>query len=89
MKGIVNIGYGNVVIASRIISVVAPKSLPIKRLREEARKEGKLVDATAGRQTRAILIMDSGHIILSALHPITIIKRLEKGKFIPESDGQP
>jgi len=84
MKGIINIGFGNVVMASRIISIVAPKSLPIKRLREEARKQGKLIDATSGRQTRAILIMDSGHIVLSALHPATIIKRLAKEELTPE-----
>lgn len=84
MKGIINIGFGNVVMASRIISIVAPKSLPIKRLREEARKQGKLIDATSGRQTRAILIMDSGHIVLSALHPTTIIKRLGKEELVSE-----
>jgi regulator of extracellular matrix RemA (YlzA/DUF370 family) len=74
--GLINIGYGNVVSASRIVSIVTPGSSPIKRLREEARERGKLVDATQGRKTRAIIITDSDHIILSALQAETITQRL-------------
>jgi len=76
-KGLVliNIGFGNVVSASHVIAVVAPGSSPIKRLREEASERGKLVDATQGRKTRAIIITDSDHIILSALQVETITQR--------------
>ncbi len=72
---LINIGFGNVVSASRVISVVAPGSSPIKRLREEAGERGKLIDATQGRKTRAIIITDSDHIILSALQVETITQR--------------
>ena len=73
--GLINIGFGNVVSASRIIAIVTPGSSPIKRMREEARERGKLVDATQGRKTRAIIITDSDHIILSALQAETITQR--------------
>lgn len=76
---LVNIGFGNVVSAARVISIVAPGSSPMKRLREEAGESGKLIDATQGRKTRAIIITDSDHIILSALQVETIIQR-----FLPE-----
>ncbi len=72
---LINIGFGNVVSASRVISVVAPGSSPIKRLREEATERGKLIDATQGRKTRAIIITDSDHVILSALQVETITQR--------------
>ena len=72
---LINIGFGNVVSASRVIAVVAPGSSPIKRLREEAGDRGKLIDATQGRKTRAIIITDSDHIILSALQVETITQR--------------
>lgn len=72
----INIGFGNAVSASRIIVVVAPDSSPIKRLREEASEKGKLIDATQGRRTRAIIVTDSDHIILSALQVETITQRL-------------
>ncbi len=72
---LINIGFGNVVSASRTIAIVTPGSSPIKRMREEARERGKLIDATQGRKTRAIIIMDSDHIILSALQTETITQR--------------
>ncbi len=72
---LVNIGFGNIVSASRVIAVVTPGSSPIKRMREEASERGKLVDATQGRKTRAIIITDSDHIILSALQVETITQR--------------
>jgi regulator of extracellular matrix RemA (YlzA/DUF370 family) len=71
-----NIGYGNLVIASRVIAVVSPQSSPMRRLREEASNRGKLVDATQGRRTRSIIVTDSDHIILSAINPETISTRL-------------
>ncbi len=64
---LVNIGYGNLVSANRVIAVVSPDSSPVKRMVQDARKAGILIDATLGRKTRGVLVMDSGHIILSAL----------------------
>ena len=77
---LINIGFGNVVSAPRVIAVVAPGSSPMKRMREEAGERGKLIDATQGRKTRAIIITDSDHVILSALQVETITQRftLEK-----------
>jgi len=72
---LINIGFGNVVSASRVIAIVDPGSSPIKRLREEANARGKLIDATQGRKTRAIIITDSDHVILSALQVETITQR--------------
>jgi len=73
---LLNIGFGNTVVADRVVAVVSPASAPMKRLREEARVAGKLVDATQGRKTRAIVITDSDHVILSAITPETIATRL-------------
>lgn len=75
-----NIGYGNLVIASRVIAVVSPQSSPMRRLREEASERGKLLDATQGRRTRSILVTDSDHVILSAINPETIAARLAPGE---------
>ncbi len=72
---LISIGYGNVVVAQRIIAVITPDSSPVRRLREEAQQAGKLVDATHGRKTRAIIVTDSDHVILSALQPETISQR--------------
>ncbi len=74
-----NIGYGNLVIASRVVSIVSPGSAPMKRLRDEAAQRGKLVDATQGRRTRSILVTDSDHVVLSAVNPETIAARLAGG----------
>ncbi len=73
---LINIGFGNIVSANRIISVVSPESAPIKRLIQEGRERGLLVDATYGRRTRAVIITDSDHIILTAVQPETIANRL-------------
>lgn len=72
---LINIGFGNMVSASRLIAIVSPESAPIKRMVQEARDRGSLVDATYGRRTRAVLITDSDHIILSALQPETVAGR--------------
>ena len=72
---LINIGFGNMVSASRLIAIVSPESAPIKRMVQEARERGVLVDATYGRRTRAVLITDSDHIILSALQPETVGSR--------------
>lgn len=72
----VNIGYGNLVTAVRVIAIMSPSSSPMRRLREEASRRGKLVDATEGRRTRSIVVTDSDHVILSAITPETIATRL-------------
>ncbi|HIU51067.1 MAG TPA: DUF370 domain-containing protein [Candidatus Merdicola faecigallinarum] len=74
---LVNIGFGNIVSANRIIAIVSPESAPIKRIVQEAKDKGTAVDATYGRRTRAVVIMDSGHIILSAVQPETVAGRLD------------
>ena len=73
-----NIGFGNIVSANRIISIVSPESAPIKRMVQEAKDNGTAVDATYGRRTRAVIIMDSEHVVLSAVQPETVANRLEK-----------
>ncbi|MFX3624599.1 MAG: extracellular matrix/biofilm regulator RemA [Ectobacillus sp.] len=71
-----NIGYGNIVSAHRIIAIVSPESAPIKRLVQESREQNVVLDATYGRKTRAVIIMDDGHIVLSPIQPETISQRL-------------
>lgn len=73
---LINIGFGNAVVAERVIAVITPSSASGKRLREEAKENNLLIDATHGRKTRAIVIMDSNHIILTAMQPETIANRL-------------
>lgn len=79
---LINIGFGNIVSANRVIAIVSPESAPIKRIVSEARDRGQLVDATYGRRTRAVMITDSGHIILSAIQPETVAHR-----FITQKDN--
>ena len=74
---LINIGYGNLVSADRLLAVVSPDSAPIKRIVQDSREIGMLIDASFGRKTKAVLIMDSGHTILSALSPETVAERLE------------
>lgn len=73
---LINIGFGNVVSASRIVAIVSPESAPIKRLIQDARDRFQLIDATYGRRTRAVVIMDSGHVVLSAVQPDTMSHRV-------------
>ena len=73
----INIGFGNIVSVNRLVAIVSPESAPIKRIIQDARAVGKLVDATYGRRTRAVIIMDSEHVILSAVQPETVASRLE------------
>ena len=73
---LINIGFGNIVSANRLVAIVGPESAPIKRIIQDARDRGFLVDATYGRRTRAVLIADSGHVILSAVQPETVANRL-------------
>lgn len=85
---LINIGFGNMVSASRLIAIVSPESAPIKRMVQEARERGVLVDATYGRRTRAVLITDSDHIILSALQPETVTSRLNGREEIPGEEEE-
>ena len=77
---LVNIGFGNAVSARRIVAIVSPESAPIKRLGQEARDGGVLIDASFGRKTKAVPIMDSGHVIWSSLTPEVLMERCEEGK---------
>ena len=79
---LINIGFGNIVSANRVIAIVSPESAPIKRIISEARDRGQLVDATYGRRTRAVMITDSGHVVLSAIQPETVANR-----FVVQRDG--
>lgn len=74
---LVHIGFGNMAVAERVIAIIHPSSAPVRRMREEASTAGMLVDATQGRKTRAVLVMDSGHVIISAIQPETISTRFE------------
>lgn len=73
---LINIGFGNMVSASRLVAIVSPESAPIKRIVQDARDRGTLIDATYGRRTRAVIITDSDHVILSAVQPETVANRL-------------
>lgn len=77
---LINIGFGNIVSSQRIISIVSPESAPLKRIVQEAKDEKKAIDATFGRRTRSVIIMDSGHVILSAIQPETIAGRLNNNQ---------
>ncbi|MGI6632250.1 MAG: DUF370 domain-containing protein [Bacillota bacterium] len=76
----VNIGFGNIVSADRIVAMVSPESAPIRRIIGEARDRGMLVDATHGRRTRAVIVVDSGHVVLSAVNPETVVSRLDENR---------
>ena len=73
---LINIGFGNMVSANRLVAIVSPESAPIKRIIQDARDRGTLIDATYGRRTRAVIITDSDHVILSAIQPETVANRL-------------
>lgn len=76
----INIGYSSIVNASRIVAIVAPDSAPVKRMIRDAQDRSQLVDATFGRKTRAVFVMDSGHVLLCAVLPETVANRLEEGE---------
>ncbi|TCK98342.1 hypothetical protein EDC19_0762 [Natranaerovirga hydrolytica] len=77
MIKLINIGFGNIVNANRVISIVSPESAPIKRIIQTARDDGLLIDATYGRRTRAVIVTDSGYVILSAIQPETVAHRID------------
>ena len=82
---LINIGFGNMISAGRLVAIVSPDSAPIKRMVQEARDRGTLIDATYGRRTRSVLIMDNDHLVLSALQPYTVASRLESRE-APEAE---
>ncbi|MGR3277555.1 DUF370 domain-containing protein [Acaryochloris sp. 'Moss Beach'] len=77
---LINIGFGNIVSGNRVISIVSPESAPIKRIISEARDRAQLIDATYGRRTRAVIVTDSGHVVLSAIQPETVAHRFMSNK---------
>lgn len=83
---LINIGFGNMVSASRLIAIVSPESAPIKRIIQDARDRGSLIDATYGRRTRAVIVMDSDHVVLSAIQPETVANRVVEHE--DEEDGE-
>jgi len=80
---LINIGFGNIVSANRVVAIVSPESAPIKRIITDARGNKQLIDATYGRRTRAVIITDSGHVILSAIQPETVANRFMISKDVP------
>jgi regulator of extracellular matrix RemA (YlzA/DUF370 family) len=84
---LINIGFGNTVVSQRVVAVIMPQSAPSKRLREEARQEQRLIDATHGRKTRAIIVTDSNHVILSAVHTDTLSQRLSGNHGPPRAEA--
>ena len=77
-KQLLNVGFGNFVVAGRVIAVVNPGSSPMRRLREDAKKDGRIIDATQGRKTRSLVITASNHVILSAVHAETMRQRFQE-----------
>lgn len=85
---LINIGFGNMVAAGRLVAIVSPESAPIKRIIQDAKDRGSLIDATYGRRTRAVLITDSDHVILSAVQPETVANRLGEDDAEEMSHGE-
>ncbi len=77
---LINVGYGNMAAAERVIAVVSPEAAPIRRMIQDARDAGRVIDATCGHRTRSVLMMDSGHVVLSPLIPETIAGRMDAGR---------
>ena len=84
---LISIGFGNMIAADRLIAIVGPESAPIKRIVQDAKDRGTLIDATYGRRTRAVLVMDSDHVILSAVQPETVANRMTDDQEV-DTDGQ-
>jgi len=83
---LINIGFGNIVSGNRVIAIVSPESAPIKRIISDARERAQLIDATYGRRTRAVIVTDSGHVVLSAIQPETVAHRFMSNKDSKDSD---
>ena len=85
---LLHIGFGNMVSADRLIAIVSPDSAPIKRMIQESREKGLLIDGTYGRRTRAVILMDSDHVVLSAIQPETIANRLNSRETATEGESE-
>lgn len=85
---LINIGFGNIVSAQRVVTIISPESAPIKRIIQDGRDKGVVIDATYGRRTRSVLIMDSGHLVLSALQPETIANRFAVDDDVDDEAGE-
>jgi len=86
---LLNVGFGNMVSAQRMVAIVAPDSAPMRRMVQDARDAGRVIDATCGRRTRAVIVMDSDHVVLSPLQPETVAGRLEgKGKGTEDEEDE-
>ena len=85
---LINIGFGNMISSARLVTIVSPESAPIKRIIQDARDRGRLIDATYGRRTRAVIVMDSDHVILSAIQNETISQRLAGGAGDTEEENE-
>lgn len=85
---LINIGFGNIVSANRIVAIVGPEAAPVKRTIQDAREKGMLIDATCGRRTRAVIICDSEHVVLSAVQPETVAHRLDTKDNIASDDEE-
>ena len=83
---LINIGFGNSVVSRRVVAIISPNAAPIKRLRDEAREEKRLIDATQGRRTRAVIITDSNHVILSAIQSETLAQRFSPNGSLTKQD---
>lgn len=83
---LINIGYGNMISSSRIVAIVSPDAAPIKRMIQDAREKGFLIDASCGRKTKAVIITDSDHIVLSAVQPETVAHRVNDTKDVNEEE---
>jgi len=83
---LVNVGFGNSVVSNRIVAIISPNAAPIKRLRDEARDDRRLIDATQGRKTRSVIITDSNHVILSAIQSETIAQRFSPNGILTKED---
>ena len=84
----INIGFGNMVAAERVVAVVSPDSAPIKRLIQDAKDDGRVIDVTCGRKTRAVIVTDSEHVILAAIQTETIANRLDSGVDVEDEDDE-
>ncbi len=86
MNGLINIGYGNMVNQDKVVAIISPEAAPIKRMVQNAKDEGRAIDATCGRRTRAVIVTESNHLILSALMPETIANRYQDKEWKGEED---
>ena len=87
MARFINVGFGNIVNAEKIVAVVSPDAAPIKRMVQNAREEGRIIDATQGRRTKAVMVTEDSYLVLSALQPDTIGRRVHSEKYIIEEKG--